>query len=77
MRLVTVERHDLPIVTAYLVTAGGAATDPANRPGVSNLTAELMTKGTKTRSATQIARAIEGLGGAIGSDAGATARRSR
>ena len=69
MRLVTVERHDLPIVTAYLVTAGGAATDPANRPGVSNLTAELMTKGTKTRSATQIARAIEGLGGAIGSDA--------
>jgi zinc protease len=70
MRLVTVERHDLPIVTAYLVTAGGAATDPANRAGVSSLAAELLTKGTRTRSATQIARAIEGLGGAIGSAAG-------
>ncbi|MEG8057812.1 insulinase family protein [Sphingomonas sp. 22L2VL55-3] len=70
MRLVTVERHDLPIVTAYLVTAGGAATDPANRAGVSSLSADLLTKGTKTRSATQIARAIEGLGGAIGSSAG-------
>ncbi|MEG3082801.1 pitrilysin family protein [Sphingomonas sp. PB2P12] len=69
MRVVTVERHDLPIVTAYLVTAGGAATDPANRSGVSSLSAGLLTKGTKTRSATQIARAIEGLGGAIGSDA--------
>ncbi|TCP66816.1 pitrilysin family protein [Sphingomonas sp. PP-CE-1G-424] len=69
MRLVTVERHDLPIVTAYLVTAGGAATDPANRAGVSSLSADLLTKGTKTRSATQIARAIEGLGGVIGSDA--------
>ena len=70
MRLVTVERHDLPIVTAYLVTAGGAATDPANRAGVSSLSAELLTKGTKTRSATQIARAVEGLGGSIGSSAG-------
>lgn len=70
MRLVTVERHDLPIVTAYLVTAGGAATDPANRAGVSSLSAELLTKGTSTRSATQIARAVEGLGGAIGSSAG-------
>ena len=69
MRLVTVERHDLPIVTAYLVTSGGSATDPANRAGVSSLAADLLTKGTKTRSATQIARAIEGLGGSIGSDA--------
>ena len=69
MRLITVERHDLPIVTAYLVTGGGAATDPANRAGVSSLAAELLTKGTRTRSATQIARQIEGLGGSIGSDA--------
>ncbi|KQN29250.1 M16 family metallopeptidase [Sphingomonas sp. Leaf38] len=69
MRLVTVERHDLPIVTAYLVTSGGSASDPVNRAGVSSLAADLITKGTKTRSATQIARAIEGLGGSIGSDA--------
>ncbi|MBD8736910.1 M16 family metallopeptidase [Sphingomonas sp. CFBP 13706] len=70
MRLITVERHDLPIVTAYLVTGGGAATDPANQAGVSSLAAELLTKGTRTRTATQIAREIEGLGGSIGSDAG-------
>ncbi len=69
MRLITVERHDLPIVTAYLVATGGAATDPANRAGATNLATELMTKGTRTRSATQIAREIEGLGGAIGSNA--------
>ncbi len=69
MRLITVERHDLPIVTAYLVTTGGAATDPAQRAGAINLAAELLTKGTTTRSATEIARQIEGLGGAIGSSA--------
>ncbi|MEG3163042.1 pitrilysin family protein [Sphingomonas sp. PB2P19] len=69
MRLIVVEKHDLPIVTASLVASGGAATDPATRAGASSLTADLMTKGTKTRSATEIARAIESLGGAIGSDA--------
>ncbi len=69
MRLITVERHDLPIVTAYLVTSGGAATDPANRAGASAMAAGLLTKGTRTRSATQIARQVEGLGGAISSDA--------
>jgi zinc protease len=28
VRVVTVERHDLPLVTASLVALGGAATDP-------------------------------------------------
>lgn len=65
MRLITVERHALPIVTASLVATGGAATDPADRAGASSLAADLMTKGTRTRSATQIARAIESLGGSI------------
>ena len=69
LRVITVERHDLPIAPAYLVSTGGQALDPANRSGVSSLAATLMTKGTATRSATQIARAIESLGGSIGSGA--------
>ncbi|WP_380788049.1 M16 family metallopeptidase [Sphingomonas sp. R86521] len=69
MRLIVVERHDLPIVTAALIANGGGATDPATRAGAASLAADLMTKGTKTRSATEIARAIESLGGSIGSDA--------
>ncbi len=69
MRLIVVERHDLPIVTASLIANGGGATDPATRAGAASLAAGLMTKGTKTRSATEIARAIESLGGSIGSDA--------
>lgn len=69
MRLVVIERHALPIVTAYLVTGGGSSTDPAARGGVAELTADLLTKGTATRSATDIARDVETLGGAIGGDA--------
>jgi zinc protease len=69
MRLITVERHDLPLVTAAIVATGGGATDPAARAGAANLTAELMTKGTTTRSATEIARQIESLGASIASSA--------
>ncbi len=69
LRLVTVERHDLPLVTAQLVASGGGAADRTGRAGTASLAAALMTKGTTTRSATDIARAIEALGGSIGSGA--------
>ncbi|WP_343526355.1 pitrilysin family protein [Sphingomonas sp.] len=70
LRVVTVERHDLPLVTASLVALGGSATDPVGKAGASSLSADLMTKGTQTRSATEIARAVESLGGSISSSAG-------
>jgi zinc protease len=69
MRLVVVERHALPIVTAYMVADGGSSTDPAGRAGRAELTADLLTKGTATRSATDVVREVETLGGAIGGDA--------
>lgn len=69
MRLVVIERHALPIVTGFLVAAGGSSTDPAMRAGLAEMTASVFTKGTTTRSAPEIARSIETLGGAIGGDA--------
>ena len=69
MRVVVVEKHDLPLMTALLVGQGGGANDPAALPGVNSLAATLLTKGTATRSATDIAQQIETLGGAISSDA--------
>jgi zinc protease len=64
-----VERHQLPLLTAALVTTVGAASETDDHAGVANLTSDLMTKGTKARSATQIAQQIETLGGSISSDA--------
>jgi zinc protease len=69
LRVVVVEKHELPLLTASLVASGGGAADPADRAGVGSLTADLLTKGTRTRSATQIAAEIEALGGSIGADA--------
>ncbi|HEU0043490.1 pitrilysin family protein [Sphingomonas sp.] len=65
LRVVTVERRGVPVVTATLVASGGAATDPGPQAGASSLAAELLTKGTTTRSATEIAQTVEALGGAI------------
>ena len=69
LRLIVVEKHELPLVSAVLTVPGGGATDPEGAAGLADITATLLTKGTATRSATQIAREIEALGGSIDSDA--------
>ena len=70
MKLIVVEKHDLPLITAQILVAGGGAADPDGLAGLNALTADLMTKGTKTRSATRIANEVENLGGSISSGAG-------
>lgn len=69
MRVIVVDRPDLPLVSAQIVADGGAVLDPSGKAGLAGMTAGLLTKGTKTRTATQIAQAIESLGGSIGSSA--------
>jgi zinc protease len=69
LTVVSVERRDLPLLTASLLVGGGAAADPPTKAGLSALTATLVTQGTATRSATQIAQAVEALGGSLGSGA--------
>lgn len=69
MRVIVVEKRDLPIVTATVVAPAGGARDPEGKAGTAALAAELLTKGTATRSATEIAQQIESLGGSIGAGA--------
>ena len=67
MRLIVVPRHDLPLVSASLMALGGGRNDSPGKAGANSLMSELLIKGTRTRSATEIAAAIERLGGAIDS----------
>lgn len=69
MRVIVVEKRDLPIVTATIVSAAGGVRDGQGKAGTANLAANLLTKGTTTRSAEQIAQQIESLGGSIGAGA--------
>ncbi|HEX9703863.1 MAG TPA: pitrilysin family protein [Gemmatimonadales bacterium] len=70
LNVVVVEHHEQPVVTATLTLPAGSAYDPAGKEGLASIVAELLTKGTRTRSAEQIAAAIEGVGGQLTATAG-------
>ncbi|HEX8638462.1 MAG TPA: pitrilysin family protein [Pyrinomonadaceae bacterium] len=70
LTVAVVERKNVPIVTVQLLIKSGASSETADKAGLANMTASLLTKGTATRTATQIAEQIEFLGGSINTGAG-------
>jgi zinc protease len=70
LQVIAVSHHEQPAVSLRLIVRAGAAQDPDNRPGVAALAATLLDQGTTTRSAEQIASAIDSIGGAMGTGAG-------
>jgi len=70
LTVAVVQRESSPLVTVQLLVKAGASAEPDDKAGLANLTADMLTKGTKTRSATQIAEDMEFLGGSIESGAG-------
>ena len=70
LTVATIQRTGVPLVTIQLLVKSGASAEDASKAGLADITASMLTKGTKTKSATQIAEAIEFLGGSINSGAG-------
>src|SRR2546427_11218772 len=70
LRVIVVQRSQMPLVTAQVLIKSGGEVDSSDLAGTADMTASLLTRGTTTRSATQIAEAIEALGGSIGSGGG-------
>ena len=70
VRVIVAERPDLPLLAAEVVVRNGAEIDPPNLAGTASITGALLTKGTESMSAPQVASAIESLGGDISSGAG-------
>src|SRR3990172_3544325 len=62
LKVMLVEHHELPVVQMQLVFGTGAANDPAGKPGVANLTAQMIREGTATRASLQIADDLEFIG---------------
>jgi zinc protease len=62
LRVIVAKSTDLPLVAASLMFEAGAASDPPRLAGAANMTAALVTEGTATRSARDIARQSEALG---------------
>ncbi|HZS34500.1 MAG TPA: pitrilysin family protein [Methylomirabilota bacterium] len=64
------ERPGIPMVSVRVVVEAGAAYDPADRAGLAALTARLLTRGSGARTAPEVDRAIEFVGGSLEAEAG-------
>jgi zinc protease len=70
LRLLVREDPRLPLVSMTAVFRSGLLAETPQSNGITRLTARALLKGTKTRTAEQIADQIEAIGGSISSDAG-------
>lgn len=69
LTVLQVERHNLPIVMVTLLVKASPLDETPEKAGLANLTAELLTEGTKKRKATEISEEIEFIGASLGASA--------
>jgi zinc protease len=62
LKLILVERHELPIVDVVLAVDAGTASDVSSLPGVSSLAMNMLQEGTATRKSAEISEQLENLG---------------
>jgi zinc protease len=70
LRVIVARSSDLPLVSAALIVKAGSWADPEGLAGAAGMTAGMLTEGTRTRSAQQIASQTEALGATLASGAG-------
>ncbi|HEV8579297.1 MAG TPA: pitrilysin family protein [Thermoanaerobaculia bacterium] len=70
LRVVVIEQHEQPLVSLRLLLPAGKSFEPADKAGLSDATASLLTKGTASRSAQQIAETVDFVGGDLSASAG-------
>jgi zinc protease len=70
MILLTSEQRTLPMVSIEMLIHAGARYDAPKQDGLANLTAELITEGTKRRTALQISESLDFLGASLSARGG-------
>lgn len=70
LTLLGVEYSRVPWISLAFMCTRGAETDPPDKPGVADWTAELLTLGTRRRSQLELARDIEALGAGLAARGG-------
>jgi len=69
MTLLLMEQREIPLISFSFIIKTGSTADPAGREGAASLVAELLRKGTKTRSADQLSAELDFIGGQLGAAA--------
>ena len=67
--LIVSEQHALPLVVMQILIDAGSRRDPRGQEGVAHLTADLLTEGTKTRTASEISQAFDFIGASYSTSA--------
>ncbi len=68
--LIVLERHALPMVNVTLSLRAGSIYDPPGQEGLAGLTNSCLSRGTKKRTAVQISREIDFVGGSLSATTG-------
>jgi len=71
MVLLLSEKHEIPMVSVSMAIKAGSVAEPVEKPGLASLTASLLTQGTAKRTASQISREIDFVGGSLSVSGGA------
>lgn len=69
LQVMVVPHHEQPAVSVRMLIKAGASQDPHGKGGVARLLAAVLDQGTTTRSAPEIASAIDSIGGGLGTGA--------
>ncbi len=70
LKLYAVPLPDLPLVGIHLIVPFGAEADPMGQAGLADLSAEMLTLGTKKRSSLELAAEMDGMGAILSAYAG-------
>ncbi len=62
LTVLLLENRQLPVVSLEVMVKAGSITDPLGQAGLSNFTAEMLARGTKSRNALEIAESFDYLG---------------
>jgi zinc protease len=71
LTVLLLEKHGVPLINIFAIVKTGAAADPSGEEGLASVTAALLRKGTKTRTAQQFSADLDYIGGSFSADAGA------
>lgn len=69
LTVLLLKKHGVPIINISTIVKAGAVADPAGQEGLASITAELLRKGTKTRTAQQFSADLDFIGGSLEADA--------
>lgn len=73
LHVFVIENHEQPTVNINLIMRGGESHDAKGKEGAVSMALDMLSKGTATRTAQQIAETLDGLGASVGGSVGAEA----